>query len=124
MRLTQRLLLGALIVVGVLAVVIVTIVDRQLTNRLREDATTFLEREAELVGVLWARDPQAPDSLADAIGAALGRRITLVAPDGVVVGDSEFDDDSLRGLQNHATRPEIAAAVATGLGSSRRPSPS
>ncbi|HRQ78936.1 MAG TPA: ATP-binding protein [Gemmatimonadaceae bacterium] len=79
-----------------------------------------------IVSALWkrARDPQAPDSLADAIGAALGRRITLVAPDGVVVGDSEFDDDSLRGLQNHATRPEIAAAVATGLGSSRRPSPS
>ena len=124
MRLTQRLLLGAFIVVGVLAVVMVTIVDRQLTNRLRDDATTFLEREAELVGVLWQRDAQAPDSLANAIGAALGRRITLVAPDGVVVGDSEFDGDSLRGLQNHATRPEIAEAVASGLGSSRRPSPS
>jgi len=123
-RLTQRLLLGAFIVVGVLAVVMVTIVDRQLTNRLRDDATTFLEREAELVGVLWQRDAQAPDSLANAIGAALGRRITLVAPDGVVVGDSEFDGDALRGLQNHATRPEVAEAVASGLGSSRRPSPS
>jgi len=123
-RLTQRLLLGAFIVVGVLAVVMVTIVDRQLTNRLRDDATTFLEREAELVGVLWQRDAQAPDSLANAIGAALGRRVTLVAPDGVVVGDSEFDGDSLRGLQNHATRPEVAEAVASGLGSSRRPSPS
>ncbi|WKW12765.1 ATP-binding protein [Pseudogemmatithrix spongiicola] len=124
MRLTQRLLLGAFIVVGVLAVVMVTIVDRQLTNRLRDDATTFLEREAELVGVLWQRDAQAPDSLANAIGAALGRRVTLVAPDGVVIGDSEFDGDALRGLQNHATRPEVAEAVASGLGSSRRPSPS
>jgi signal transduction histidine kinase len=123
-RLTQRLLLGALIVVGVLAVVMVTIVDRQLTNRLRDDATSFLEREAVLVGVLWQRDPQAPDSLADAIGEALGRRVTLVAPSGVVIGDSEFDDDALRALQNHASRPEIAAAVASGLGSSRRPSPS
>lgn len=124
MRLTQRLLLGAFIVVGVLAIVIVTIVDRQLTSRLRDDATSFLEREAELVGVLWRRDSIAPDSLADAIGDALGRRITLVRPDGVVIGDSEFDDDSLRALQNHSTRPEIAEAVRTGLGSSRRPSPS
>lgn len=124
MRLTQRLLLGAFIVVGVLAVVIVTIVDRQLTNRLRDDATSFLEREAELVGVLWRRDTIAPDSLADAIGDALGRRITLVRTDGVVIGDSEFDGDSLRALQNHSTRPEVAEAVRTGLGSSRRPSPS
>lgn len=124
MRLTQRLLLGAFIVVGVLAVVIVTIVDRQLSNRLREDATSFLEREAELAGVLWRRDAAAPDSIADAIGDALGRRVTLVADNGVVVGDSEFDDDALRNLQNHLTRPEVAAAIATGLGSSRRPSPS
>jgi signal transduction histidine kinase len=123
-RLTQRLLLGALIVVGVLAALIITIVDRQLAARLREDAAGFLAREARLVGVLWERDASAPDSIADRIGAALGRRVTLVAPDGVVVGDSEFDGDSLRALQNHATRPEIAEAVRAGIGSSRRPSPS
>ncbi len=124
MRLTQRLLLGALIVVGVLAALIITIVDRQLTARLRQDAAGFLEREARLVGVLWERDRAAPDSIADRIGAALGRRVTLVAPDGVVIGDSEFDGDSLRALQNHASRPEVAAAVREGVGSSRRPSPS
>ncbi len=124
MRLTQRLLLGALIVVGVLAALIITIVDRQLTSRLRDDAAEFLEREARLVGVLWQRDPLASDSLADRIGAALGRRVTLVHPDGVVVGDSEFDGPALAGLQNHASRPEVASAVETGVGSSRRPSPS
>jgi signal transduction histidine kinase len=123
-RLTQRLLLGALIIVGVLGALIITIVDRQLTSRLRQDAAGFLEREARLVGVLWQRDAGVPDSIADRIGAALGRRVTLVAPDGAVVGDSEFDGDSLRTLQNHATRPEIAAATKTGVGSSRRPSPS
>ena len=124
MRLTQRLLLGALIVVGVLAALIITIVDRQLTSRLREDAAGFLEREARLVGVLWRADRGQPDSLADRIGEALGRRVTLVAPSGTVLGDSEFDDGPLANLQNHATRPEIAAAVDSGVGSSRRPSPS
>lgn len=124
MRLTQRLLLGALIVVGFLAVLIITVVDRQLTTRLREDAALFLEREAQLVGVLWRTHQENPDSLSDAIGDALGRRVTLVNPEGVVTGDSEFDDEALRALQNHLTRPEIATAIASGVGSSRRPSPS
>lgn len=124
MRLTQRLLLGAFIVVGFLAVLIITIVDRQLTVRLRDDAAVFLEREAQLAGVLWRSHRSNPDSVSDAVGSALGRRVTLVNAEGVVIGDSEFDGEALRGLQNHLTRPEVAAAIASGVGNSRRPSPS
>ena len=124
MRLTQRLLLGALLVVGFLAVSIITVVDRQLSARLSEDATAFLSREARLVGDLWTRDPLFADSLADRTGTALGRRVTLVRPDGVVIGDSEFDGDGLTGLQNHSLRPEVAAALRGTTGTSRRPSPS
>lgn len=124
MRLTQRLLLGALLVVGFLAVAIISVVDRQLGARLSDDATTFLAREARLVGELWQRDSTFPDSLADRSGRALGRRVTLVRPDGVVIGDSEFDGPGLAALQNHATRPEVAAAISGAAGTSRRPSPS
>lgn len=124
MRLTQRLLLGALLVVGFLAALIVTVVDRQFTARLSEDATTFLAREARLVGELWEREPEDPDALADRTGAALGRRVTLVDSEGRVVGDSEFDGEPLSALQNHATRPEIVAANRTGTGMARRASPS
>ncbi len=125
MRLTQRLLLGATIVVGFLAVLILTFVDRQLTVRLRDDAAGFLEREARLVGVLWTREGNVfPDSLADRVGAALGRRVTLVDTLGVVVGDSEFDGAALRALQNHRLRPEVRAAFEGATGLSRRPSPS
>ena len=124
MRLTQRLLLGAFIVVGFLAVLIVTFVDRQLRDRLHDDATEYLASEARLVGVLWERNPAHPDSLADRVGGALGRRVTLVDPAGVVIGDSEFDGAALDGLQNHLSRPEIQEALATQIGSSRRPSPS
>lgn len=124
MRLTQRLLLGALLVVGFLAVTISAMVDRQLGTRLREDATTFLSREARLVGTLWTRDGAFPDSIADQSGAALGKRVTLVDRDGVVVGDSEFDGSELAGLQNHALRPEVAMALGGRTGTSERPSPS
>jgi len=123
-RLTQRLLVGAFLVVGFLAVAIIVVVDRQLGARLSDDATGFLAREAQLVGDLWAREPAFPDSLADRSGFALGRRVTLVRPDGVVIGDSEFDGGGLSGLQNHAARPEVAAAMAGATGISRRPSPS
>ena len=124
MRLTQRLLLGAFLVVGFLAVFIVTTVDRQLGARLSDDATTYLAREAQLVGGLWQRDALFPDSLADRSGRALGRRVTLVRPDGTVLGDSEFDGEGLAGLQNHSMRPEVAAALSGVPGTSRRPSPS
>lgn len=124
MRLTQRLLLGALLIVGFLAAMIIVVVDRQIGARLSDDARTFLSREARLVGDLWVREPADPDALANRTGEALDRRVTLVASDGTVVGDSEFDGDSLRALQNHRERPEIAAAIAGGIGMSRRPSPS
>lgn len=122
MSLTRRLLLGAFLVVGFLALFIGALVDRQLGARLREDATSFLTREADLVGVSWQREVLHPDSLADRTGRALGRRVTLIRADGVVIGDSEFDGAALAGLQNHATRPEIVEALAGRVGTARRPS--
>lgn len=135
MRLTQRLVLGASLVVGFLAVFIITVVDGQLRDRLSEDARESLTSEARLVGAMWARevatgdtlarsDASFTDSLANRAGAALGRRVTLIAPDGTVLGDSEFDGDALDALQNHAGRPEVAAALANSAGQARRPSPS
>lgn len=125
MRLAQRLLLGATIVVGLLAVLIISVVDRQLTDRLRAEAEEFLEQEARLVGALWTREGTLhPDSLADRVGDALGRRVTLVDTAGVVVGDSEFDGDALRALQNHRRRLEVREAFESGTGRSRRLSPS
>lgn len=122
MRLTQRLMLGAFLLVGLLALFIVALVDRQLGARLRADATSFLTREVELIGVSWQREPAFPDSLADRTGRALGRRVSLIRSDGVVIGDSEFDGDALTSLQNHASRPEIADALAGQVGTAIRPS--
>ena len=64
------------------------------------------------------------DDLADAAGRALEHRVTLIDDKGVVVGDSEFDGDALRALENHSTRPEVAAAWRSRLGSARRVSAS
>ena len=123
MNLTQRLIVGSLLVCGVFVVLTVGSLDWRLRNRLRDSTTTELLREARLVGTQWQTGVDA-DSLADAAGAALSHRVTLVAADGRVLGDSEFDEPALSRLENHSSRPEISAALNADSGSSIRTSPS
>jgi len=121
--LTQRLIVGALLVSSVFAGLTITSLDVRLRNRLRDGAATELLREARLVGAQWLPGRDA-DSLADAAGAALSHRVTLIADDGTVRGDSEFDEPALGRLENHAGRPEVRAAVAGDSGWAIRVSPS
>ena len=123
MNLTQRLIVGALLVCGVFVVLTVGSLDWRLRNRLRDATSTELIREARLVGAQWVTGLD-PDSLADAAGVALAHRVTLVTTDGRVVGDSEFDEPALSRLENHAARPEISNALRADTGSSVRESPS
>ncbi|MCM8791110.1 MAG: cell wall metabolism sensor histidine kinase WalK [Candidatus Omnitrophica bacterium] len=64
--------------------------------------------------------PAGANSLAKRIDAALGARATIIAPDGVVIGDSELDDKSLANIENHITRTEVQNAVQKGFGQSKR----
>lgn len=123
MTLVKRLLVGSLVIIVVLTTGIAVIAGRRLRDRLAEETQRELEREARLVGISWTRGINV-DSLADAAGAALGRRVTLIDSSGVVEGDSEFSGESLRELQNHYNRPEVAEARAHGVGHSMRLSPS
>ncbi|MGH7741634.1 MAG: ATP-binding protein [Candidatus Eiseniibacteriota bacterium] len=61
------------------------------------------------------------DALADSLGAELGLRVTLIDGVGRVIGDSQVAGDELARVENHAGRPEVAAALhgSTG-GASRR----
>ena len=123
MTLAKRLLAGLLVLVILLVAGVVAIAGSRLRDRLAQETRRELEREARLVASNWKPGTSA-DSLANAAGAALSRRVTLIDSSGVVVGDSEFDGDDLRHLQNHGTRPEVLEANHTGLGWSMRPSAS
>lgn len=63
---------------------------------------------------------QALDQEADRIGALTSARVTLIAADGRVVGDSAEDPAALATLDNHGSRPEVLAARRTGMGIERR----
>jgi signal transduction histidine kinase len=123
MKLAQRLMLGALLIVSVFLVVAVAISGERLRTQLGQLTAAQLAREAQLVALEWHTDRDA-DEIANSAGVALGHRVTLIDSSGHVLGDSEFDGPALAALQNHATRPEVIAALRDGQGSSQRVSPS
>ncbi len=123
MRLPTRLLLGALTIVGVLALFLTLIVDQKFYDRLSVMATEGLAREAQLVAAEWTPNVNAEELAAQAARAS-GHRVTLIDSTGRVIGDSEFRGALLQQLENHASRPEVVQARATGQGSARRQSPS
>ena len=57
------------------------------------------------------------DPLVKRLGARIDARLTIVAADGTVLGDSIADP---RTMENHGTRPEVIAARGTGIGEAQR----
>ena len=88
------------------------LIQRSLVNEARMAAETLSHRRAATREDL--------DAEADALGHQIGARVTFVAPDGEVVGDSELSAEELRALDNHAGRPEIQQSRSQGLGIARR----
>ena len=57
------------------------------------------------------------DILAKTTGKEIDARVTIIARDGTVLGDTEEDPST---MGNHSTRPEVIAALASGMGESTR----
>ncbi len=121
MKLAQRIFLGFALVIAVLVLLVVVLSSARLRNELEKSEVQRLTREASFVAAEWASAPD-PDALADVAGASLDHRVTLIDSTGRVIGDSEFDGPALALLENHATRPEVAAARHGDTGTSHRPS--
>ena len=123
MKLAYRVLLYSFTIIVLLVVAILAIVDSRLHNSILDESAASLEREARFVAFRWMAGDD-PDSLADASGRSLRRRVTLIDSVGVVLGDSEFDQPRLGELSNHLYRPEITSASRDQVGRARRVSPS
>ncbi len=95
-------------------------VRRDLIGRLERSLSSEAQLTAELLSRQPSLDDRALDDEADAIGARIAARVTLIAADGRVVGDSERDDAALASMENHADRPEVQEALRSGSGLSRR----
>jgi len=60
------------------------------------------------------------DDFADRIGEELGLRVTIITPNGTVIGDTELDKKGLESVENHSDRPEIQEALKNSFGTSKR----
>jgi two-component system phosphate regulon sensor histidine kinase PhoR len=90
--------------------------DSQLNSLRRQlEYEARLTSEAALSSLSGQGD--APGVLAGKLGREIDTRITIIAPDGTVLGDSS--EDPAR-MENHLTRPEVQAALAGGMGESTR----
>ncbi|MDD5504653.1 MAG: ATP-binding protein [Candidatus Omnitrophica bacterium] len=91
-------------------------------QRIREN----LSRQLRLSALLLEKTERAfcnsysMDIAADVIGKELGVRVTVIALDGKVFGDSGLDIRQLQSIDNHLDRPEIIEALSKGIGRAER----
>lgn len=62
----------------------------------------------EAAAILPETEPGTADRLCKELGRLMTTRITIILPDGRVIGDAE---DNPAGMENHRNRPEITAAL-------------
>ncbi len=123
MRFASRLnLLLALLAFGLaltLSVVAARVTDRAVEDRARDR----LRREIDLLADEIGPRLGDPAGLVDVVRRAsrlLGVRVTVIRADGRVLDDSDVALSEVAGMENHASRPEVVAARATGYGTSVR----
>jgi two-component system phosphate regulon sensor histidine kinase PhoR len=119
-----RFFLGSVVIILALLAVVALTVPAIAREHEIETLGARLESHAALAGDL-ARDgfragsADALDALAHRIGADSQIRVTFVAADGTVLGES---DEDRRLMDNHSTRPEVVPALAGGPGRAIRAS--
>ena len=122
MRLATRLFASMALLVAAAVVGSIIATDILLRRHLEAEIADELQREARLLAVFTPADSSKWPEFAALAGGRLGRRVTLIDPEGHVRGDTEFDRASLSHLQNHRDRPEVRAALdsASGVGMNQR----
>jgi two-component system, OmpR family, phosphate regulon sensor histidine kinase PhoR len=124
LRAAQQLFLTYLVLIAAVVVALSFGAESVLRRYLTATATADLERELALGRTVHENVPElSPDSVADLLGSLSGRRVTIIAPDGTVTGDSRVAAADLPKVENHLGRPEVRDAFRGGLGFDQRISP-
>jgi two-component system, OmpR family, phosphate regulon sensor histidine kinase PhoR len=96
--------------------------NHTLQKGMIEESRGNLTSQTQLARLLVMNDRNAtsPQQLAESIGTVIKSRVTLIAPNGTVIGDSDVGQARLAQLENHLHRPEVQEALKNGSGSALR----
>ena len=117
-RIFVKLFLAALVVIAACTVSLDLLIGRAWESMLRNEIETSL-RQKTLMFASRVQDgpPAALNQFTHQAATAAGTRITVIDDTGKVLADSEAQPDT---MENHATRPEFAAALHGQMGTSTR----
>ncbi len=114
-RFSHRLFLSHILLVAVVVLAMIATTDRVLRASFLDTAREELQRQIALGRALYDESTgTSPDPLAREIAALTKYRVTIIAPDGVVLGDSGVGPDQVAELDDHSQRPEVLGALAEG----------
>jgi two-component system phosphate regulon sensor histidine kinase PhoR len=96
--------------------------NHTLQKGMIEESRANLTSQAQLARLLVISNKMVtpPQQLAESIGTVIKARVTLISPDGTVIGDSDVGQARLPQLENHLQRPEVQEALKNGSGSALR----
>lgn len=120
MMFARRLVAGTILVLLVTVLVLVVAADRGLRADLERGMGGSLERQAALLREALPADSMHWTGFAARFGAAGGVRVSLIDRSGSVRADTDVSPAELAGVENHAGRPEVVAALAGGVGVATR----
>ena len=119
-----KLFIASFAAAAVALTVVAILFSWQVSQRQRVSISQRIIEEArliaDLISVATSLDESALDAEADRLGRLSASRVTLIADDGRVVGDSTQTPEQLRTLDNHGSRQEVAEARSSGIGTIQR----
>lgn len=124
MRLHSRLVVLNAVAIGVLTLLLSYFVSSSVKTGFETEIEDQLYRSAILAKdtMRLHSQRQDPSVLVRDIAQSLDARVTIIAPDGKVLGDSDVAPDAVDVLANHSDRPEVIQALHSGRGSDIRSS--
>jgi two-component system, OmpR family, phosphate regulon sensor histidine kinase PhoR len=117
-----RLVFGTILILILAVLILVWGAERSLRRDLEGDIARSLASEARLIREAVPADSLAWDEAVHRLAQQNHHRITLVDRSGRVRADSDFPPGPLPEIANHAGRPEIRQAFASGVGVATRQS--
>jgi len=122
MRFRTKLVLSYIVLIALMTGSFYLYYDHTMQQGMIEESRVSLSGQTQLVRILVMSNKQltAPQRLAESIGTVIKARVTLIAPDGTVLGDSDVGPARLAQLENHMQRPEVQDALRNGSGSAVR----